>query len=252
LSWQTMCRTEKIVPSEGTRGRQGTALARNKRGSAGSFAMVRVFLGESRYEESGNMKLQLRIAVADDEPDMQEYFARILPRLGHEVVGVAENGRALVDLCRRTDPDLVITDIKMPELDGIQASEAICLHRPVPVILVSAYSEPELIERAENNHVMAFLVKPIKQADLEPAIAIALRRFQQFQSVRREADDLRQALHDRKLIERAKGIVMQKARLDEAGAFRRLQKLASERNQKLVAVAEAILLAEEAWGHPGD
>jgi two-component system, response regulator PdtaR len=198
------------------------------------------------------MRQQLRIAVADDEPDMQEYFARILPHLGHEVAGVAENGRKLVDLCRQTEPDLVITDIKMPELDGIQASEAICLHRPVPVILVSAHSEPDLIERAENDHVMAFLVKPIKQADLEPAIAIALRRFQQFQSVRQEADDLRQALRDRKLIERAKGVVMQKAKIDEAAAFRRLQKLASDRNQKLVVIAEAILLAEEAVSHSGD
>jgi two-component system, response regulator PdtaR len=194
------------------------------------------------------MKQPLRIAVADDEPDMLDYFSRILPRLGHEVVGIAENGRKLVELCRASHPDLVITDIKMPELDGIQASEAICLHRPVPVILVSAHSEPELIERAGNDHVMAFLVKPIKQADLEPAIAIALRRFQQFQSVRQEAQDLRQALHDRKLIERAKGIVMRKTQIDEAAAFRRLQKLASDRNQKLVAVAEAILLAEEAYG----
>jgi two-component system, response regulator PdtaR len=209
---------------------------------------------ENRREFSKRdaMRHQLRIAVADDEPDMQEYFSRILPRLGHEVVGVAENGRQLVDLCRKTEPDLVITDIKMPDLDGIQASEAICLHRPVPVILVSAHSEPDLIERAENDHVMAFLVKPIKQADLEPAIAIALKRFQQFQSVRQEAEDLRQALRDRKLIERAKGVVMQKAQIDEAAAFRRLQRLASERNQKLVAIAEAILLAEEAVSHSGD
>lgn len=196
--------------------------------------------------------MHLRIAVADDEPDMQEYFERILPRLGHEVVCVAENGRQLVEFCERTQPDLVITDIKMPELDGIQAAEQICRHRPLPIILVSAHSDAALIERAENDHVMAYLVKPIKQADLEPAIAIAVRRFAQFQAVQREADDLRQALRDRKIIERAKGVLMLKAHLDESAAFRRLQKLASDRNQKLVAVAEAILLAEEAFGPAAD
>lgn len=196
--------------------------------------------------------MHLRIAVADDEPDMQEYFQRILPRLGHEVIFVAENGRQLVEVCERMQPDLVITDIKMPELDGIQAAEAICRQRPLPIILVSAHSDPGLIERAENDHVMAYLVKPIKQADLEPAIAIAVRRFAQFQAVRQEAEDLRQALRDRKIIERAKGILMRKGQLDEANAFRRLQKLASQRNQKLVAIAEAILVAEEAFGMPID
>ncbi len=196
------------------------------------------------------MKQSLRIAVADDEPDMREYFSKSLSRLGHQVVAVAQNGRELVEQCRALGPDLVITDIKMPDLDGIDAARQIYEDRPVPVILVSAYHDATLIERAEADHVIGYLVKPIKQADLVPAIAIAMRRFEQFQALRQEATDLRQALADRKLIEQAKGILMKKAKLDEAEAFRRLQKLASDKNRKLVEIASMILTAEEALQYP--
>ncbi|GIW88516.1 MAG: transcriptional regulator [Isosphaeraceae bacterium] len=194
------------------------------------------------------MSRRLRIVVADDEPDMQDYFQTILPILGHEVVGVAGTGRELLELCRTERPDLVITDIRMPDLDGIQAAVQISRQNPLPVILVSAHHDPEDIQRAEADHILAYLVKPIKQSDLEPAIAIALRRFEQFQELRKEAADLRQALEDRKIIERAKGIIMKKAGLDEADAFKRLQRLASDRNKKLVEVAHMILTAEEAFG----
>jgi response regulator NasT len=196
------------------------------------------------------MSRSLRIAVADDEPDMRDYFRQILPLLGHEVVATAQDGRELVELCRSTQPDLVITDIKMPDMDGIDAARQIYRNAPVPVILVSAYHDAAFIERAEADHVLAYLVKPIKQADLEPAIAIAMRRFEQFQALRKEATDLKQALEDRKLIERAKGILMKKAGLDEHDAFRRLQKLASDKNRKLIDIAQMILTAEEAFG-PG-
>jgi two-component system, response regulator PdtaR len=193
------------------------------------------------------MTRSLRIAVADDEPDMRDWFRTILPLLGHEVVAVAEDGRDLVTRCQETHPDLIITDIKMPGMDGIDAAVQVYRGGPLPIILVSAYHDPELIHRAEGDHILAFLVKPIKQADLEPAIAIAIRRFEQFQALRKEAADLRQALDDRKIIERAKGLLMKKAGLDEHEAFRRLQRLASDRNRKLVEVAQMILTAEEAF-----
>lgn len=189
----------------------------------------------------------LRIAVADDEPDMQEYFEKILPRLGHEVVSVAENGRQLVEHCRELRPDLVITDIKMPGMDGIEAAEEIFHDRAIPVILVSAHHDTHLIDRADSNHILAYLVKPIKQVDLEPAISIAVRRFRQFQAVHQEAESLRQALEDRKIIERAKGYLMKRTNLDESAAFRRLQKLASEKNMKLIDIAGSIVTAEEAF-----
>jgi AmiR/NasT family two-component response regulator len=193
------------------------------------------------------MTKPLRIAIADDEPDMRDYFAKILPRLGHEVVVVAADGAELVRRCKEEHPDLVITDIKMPEMDGIDAAVRLYEDSPAPVILVSAFHDPALIERAEMDHVMSYLVKPIKQADLEPAISLAMRRFEQFQQLRREADGMRQALEDRKVIERAKGILMKRATLDEPGAFRRLQKTASDKNLKLVEAARMIVTADEAF-----
>jgi response regulator NasT len=192
------------------------------------------------------MKTKLRIVIADDEPDMREYFCKMLPRLGHEVVAAAANGRELVEHCRAQRPDLAITDIKMPELDGIEAAIQVYQDAPLPFILVSAYHDADLIARAEADHIMGYLVKPIKQADLQPAIALALRRFEQFQALRQEAADLRQALQDRKVIERAKGVLMKRGRLQEADAFRRLQKLASEKNRKLIDIAQMVVVADEA------
>jgi two-component system, response regulator PdtaR len=193
------------------------------------------------------MNQALRIAIADDEADMRDYFQQVLPRLGHTVVAAAQDGRELVELCRAKDPDLVITDIKMPEMDGIDAAVQIYKDRPIPVILVSAHQDASLVERAEMDHIMAYLVKPIKQADLAPSIAIAVRRFDQFKTLRQETADLRQALADRKVIEKAKGLLMKKGGLDESESFRRLQKLASEKNRKLVEIATMILTAEEAF-----
>ncbi len=194
------------------------------------------------------MTTPLRIVVADDEPDMREYFRRLLPRIGHQVVAAAENGRELIELCREHQPDLVITDIKMPDMDGIEAAVRVYQERPVPFILVTAFHDPELIARAEADHILAYLVKPIKPPDLEPSIALAVRRFEQFQALRKEAADLRQAMEDRKVIERAKGVVMKRSGLDEQDAFRRLQRLASDKNRKLVDIANMVLVAEEAVG----
>jgi AmiR/NasT family two-component response regulator len=197
------------------------------------------------------MNRALKIVVADDELDMRDYFQQFLPLLGHQVLAVARTGRELVDLCVATHPDLVITDIKMPDMDGIDAAAQIYRQAAIPVILVSAYHDAEFIRRAEADHIMAYLVKPIKQADLEPAIGIAMRRFEQFQALRKETADLKQALEDRKVIEKAKGILMKKAGLDEHDAFRRLQKLASDKNRKLIDIAQTILTAEEALEPPG-
>ena len=188
----------------------------------------------------------LRIAVADDESEMRDFFEKVLPRFGHQVVAVAENGSQLVSHCRELKPDLVITDIKMPELDGIEAANQICRERPVPVILVSAYHDPALIDRAEADHVLAYLVKPIGIADLQPAISIVMRRFSELNALQKECKDLRQALTDRKVIEQAKGLLMKLAGIDEKDAFHRLQELASERNQKLIDAAQSILAVEKA------
>jgi response regulator NasT len=188
----------------------------------------------------------LRMAVADDEGEMVEYYRETLTSLGHQVVATAATGKELIERCRTSHPDLVLTDLKMPDMDGIDAAKQIYRAQPIPVILVSAYHDARLLERAEADYILAYLVKPIKRADLEPAIAIAMRRFEQFQELRKQAADLQQALNDRKVIERAKGILMKVGDLDEAAAFRRLQKLASDNNKKLVEVAQMILFTEEA------
>ncbi len=193
------------------------------------------------------MNRSLRIIVADDERDTRDFFQEFLSLLGHQVLATAQTGRHLVEQCRLLHPDLVITDIKMPDMDGIDAAGEIYKDAPIPVILVSTYHNRELIERAAINHVLAYLVKPIKETELEPAIGIAMKRFEEFQALRQEADDLRQALEDRKVIERAKGIIMRRGKLEEADAFRRLQRLATDKSRKLVEIAHMILVSEEAF-----
>lgn len=193
------------------------------------------------------MSQPLRIAVADDETLMIRWYENTLAKLGHEVVVSAADGRQLIEQCRRHKPDMVITDIRMPDQNGLDAIAELRADRPLPVILVSAYHDPEYVQRALENHVLAYLVKPIKQPDLETAIALVRRRFQEFRALEQQAENLTQALEDRKLIEQAKGILMQRAGLGEPEAFGRLQKLSQDKNQKLVDVARTIVAAEEAF-----
>lgn len=192
------------------------------------------------------MKASLRVVVADDEALIRRYFQEVMHDLGHEVVAIAKDGRELVEQCLALQPDLVISDIKMPDMDGIAAAIEISASITVPIILVSAYHDPDLIERARASRIMAYLVKPIERADLETAIAIAMRRFEEIESSQKEAADLRKALEERKLIEKAKGVLMKRARLSEEEAFRRMQKSACDTNRKLAEVARSVLDAESA------
>jgi AmiR/NasT family two-component response regulator len=193
------------------------------------------------------MSKGLKIAVADDERDMREYLHEVLPRLGHEVVAMAENGRQLAEQCKAARPDLVITDIKMPDMDGIETSVAVNRERQTPVILVSAHHDAETLTRLGIDHIMGYLVKPVSEADLKAAITMAMLRFQHFLAMLKENSDLRQTLEDRKLIEKAKGIIMKRLRVDEEEAFRRVRKFASNQNLKLVAVSRVIAEAGEVF-----
>jgi len=187
----------------------------------------------------------LRIVAADDDPSYHELYRKFISQIGHELVGMSTSGRGLVEQCALVDPDLVISDIKMEDMDGIDAAREICSIHPVPFILVSGYYDPELIERAQADYVLGYLIKPIRKADLETAIAIAMRRFEEFEILRMEADHYRQTLAHRKIIERAKGILMKRAGISETDAFGRLQTLAHEKNQKLVDIAQMILTTAE-------
>jgi response regulator NasT len=186
----------------------------------------------------------LRILIADDESIRLMSLRKQLAALGHRVVGEASSGEQAVALAEATQPDLAILDIKMPVLDGIEAAQQITAARPIPIILLTAYNETELVERAAQASIAAYLMKPVAEEDLLPAITLALRRFRQFEALRREVSDLREALEARKLIERAKGILMHRLGLSEDEAFRRLQRQSQDSNRKLAEVAEAIVMAD--------
>lgn len=189
------------------------------------------------------MNRPLRLIVADDEQDMRDYFVDTLPELGHELLAVAKTGAELLAQCRQHHPDLIITDIRMPDGDGLSAVKAYAEERFTPVILFTAFHDSSVLAQATDDHVFAYLVKPIDRAQLESAIAIAWQRYEQFARLMQETNDLRQALEDRKVIERAKGILMKQKKLDEHDAFRRLQKLARDENRKLAEVARMVVIA---------
>jgi AmiR/NasT family two-component response regulator len=186
----------------------------------------------------------LRILIADDESLRLMSLREQLEKLGHRVVAETSDGRSAADLARELKPDLAILDIKMPELDGISAAEIMMGEHPLPIILLTAYSEKDLAERAASAHVSAYLMKPVSESDLLPAIALAMSRFAEFQSLHKEVDDLREALETRKLVERAKGILMRRLDLTEEEAFRRLQRRSQNENKKLGEIAEAIITAD--------
>ncbi len=187
----------------------------------------------------------LRILIADDESIRLLSLRQQLAALGHQVVAEASNGQEAVTLAETTRPDLAILDIKMPVMDGIEAAQQITRDRPIPIILLTAYNETELVERAAQANIAAYLMKPVAEEDLLPAITLALTRFRQFEALQREVHDLREALEARKVIERAKGILMRRLNLSEEEAFRRLQKQSQDTNRKLAQVAEAIILADQ-------
>jgi AmiR/NasT family two-component response regulator len=187
----------------------------------------------------------LRILIADDESIRLLSLRAQLAALGHRVVAEASTGEEAVALAVSTQPDLAILDIKMPLVDGIEAAERITQARPIPIILLTAYSEAQLVERAAQANISAYLMKPVSEEDLLPALTLALTRFKQFQALRREVVDLREALEARKVIEKAKGILMRRLDLTEEEAFRRLQRQSQESNRKLAQVAEAIVMADQ-------
>ncbi len=185
----------------------------------------------------------LQIVVADDIPEMRILLQKMLQRLGHRAI-LVENGRQLVETCLATDPDLILADVKMPGMDGIEAAEEL-RHRPVPIILISGYHDPELLSRVGTGNIMAYLVKPVEDADVQAAIAVAMTRFRIYREAEQEATRLRQTLEERKIIERAKGILMKRLQLDEPEAFRRMRKFASDRNATMVQIAQEVISAED-------
>jgi two-component system, response regulator PdtaR len=188
---------------------------------------------------------QTRVVIADDESIIRMDLKEMLTGLGYLVVGEAGDGLSAVNLGRELKPDLVIMDIKMPDLDGIAAAKILTEERISPVLLLTAFSQTELIEGAKEAGVVGYIVKPFRESELVPAIEIALSRFKEFRVLEKEAQNLRETLETRKLVERAKGILMDTQGLKEAEAFRKIQKLSMNTRKSMREIAEAVLLAHE-------
>jgi AmiR/NasT family two-component response regulator len=187
-----------------------------------------------------------RVIIADDESLIRMDLREMLTTLGYLVVGEVGDGRSAVNLARELRPDIVVMDIKMPDMDGIEAARILTEEQIAPVILLTAYSQQELVERAREAGVVGYLVKPFKEHDLTPAIEVALARFKEFQALRKEVDDLKLAFETRKLVDRAKGILMDTQGLTEADAFRKIQKMSMNLRKPMKEVADAIILANQA------
>lgn len=188
---------------------------------------------------------KLRLVIADDESIIRLDLKETLQRMGHEVVAEAGDGRTAVELIRLHKPDLAILDVKMPEMDGVDAAKEISHERLAPVLLLTAYSQQDLVRRAMEAGVFAYVVKPFTESDLMPAMGVAIARFREFSEIAREAASLATALETRKLVDRAKGLLMDKHGLPEQEAFRRIQQRSMNMRKSMREIAEAILLADE-------
>jgi two-component system, response regulator PdtaR len=189
------------------------------------------------------MSESLRVLIADDEALHNLALTSQLETLGHQVVATASNGREAVDLARQTKPDLAFLDIRMPTMTGPEAAHEIASDRAIPMIILSAYSDARTVDEAIRAPVFHYLVKPVDPDDLAPAIAVAKARFEEWLDARRQKEMLEMRLEERKIIERAKGLLMDSRGLSEKEAYRFLQKTSQDKNTPMVELARKLLLA---------
>ena len=188
---------------------------------------------------------QARILVVDDESIIRLDLRERLTELGYTVVGEAADGHMAVALTRRLDPDLVLMDIKMPKMDGITAARILLEERIAPIVLLTAFSDRDLVDDAREAGVLGYISKPFREADLVPTLEVAIGRFAELREIELENVNLKETLETRRLVERAKGMLMDAQGLSEKAAFRRIQKLAMDRRKPMKEIAEAIILADE-------
>jgi len=186
----------------------------------------------------------LRVLIADDDPIIRLDLKQMLENLEYEVVAEAGDGQQALQMARETKPDICILDVKMPVMDGIEAVSIITEESIAPTILLTAYSDKELVDRAKDAGVFAYLVKPFKPSDLPPAIEVARSRYEQNTALNKEVSSLEEKLESRKLIDRAKGILMTEHGLNESEAYRRIQLQSMNLRKTMKEVAEAIILAK--------
>jgi len=193
-----------------------------------------------------------RVLIVDDEPVIRLDLKAMLEAMGHVVVGEADNGETALQLARTLQPDLVIADIMMPEMDGIELSRRLAKERIAPVLILTAYSEQAMIEGADRAGVLGYLVKPFREVDLAPAIQVAVSRYRELRAVENQVVNLAHEMEARKKIGRAKRVLMRQLGLSEEEAFRRLQATAESTGKPLGEVAQAILLAHQVQPEPRD
>lgn len=189
------------------------------------------------------MSESLRVLIADDEALHNLALTSQLETLGHQVVATASNGKEAVELARQTKPDLAFLDIRMPTMTGPEAAHEIANERAIPMIILSAYSDARTVDEAIRAPVFHYLVKPVDPDDLAPAIAVAKARFEEWLDARRQKEMLELRLEERKIIERAKGLLMDSRGLSEKEAYRFLQKTSQDKNTPMVELARKLLLA---------
>jgi response regulator NasT len=187
------------------------------------------------------MKPSLRVVVAEDEALIRLDLVEMLTEAGYEVVGQAGDGEAAIAITEKEKPDLVVMDVKMPKLDGISAAERIANQRIAPVVILTAFSQRDLVERARDAGAMAYLTKPFTIEDLMPAIELAVSRFQEIKQLDAEVTDLQEQLKARKLIEKAKGILMKNLNISEPEAFKWMQKTAMDKRRSMTDVAQLVM-----------
>lgn len=192
-----------------------------------------------------NIEEASRVLIADDNTAHRQYLAAQLELLGFNVVAAAATGEEAVALYEEFKPDLVIMDIKMPKVDGIEAAKIMTSHNPVPVILITGHSSGLLLDRAIESGVFAYLLKPITKKELLPAIRLAFARFKEFTAFKTEVNDLKDAIEARKLVERAKGILMKRLNISEEDAFKLLQTQSQNENKKLKDIAQMVITASK-------
>ena len=188
---------------------------------------------------------QKRVVIAEDETLIRMNLKQALVEMGYLVVGEAGDGASAINLARSLKPDIVVMDIKMPRLDGIDASNVLLAERVAPVVLLTAHSGPEYISRARAAGVGAYILKPFREADLMPAMEMAMARYAELVSLDKQLGDIKEALDARKVVERAKGMLMQRNGLAEAEAFRRIEQLSANSGKSMREVATALMLASD-------
>lgn len=186
-----------------------------------------------------------RVLIAEDNSKTRLFLKNQLELLGYEVVCAVSNGAAAVEKVAEMNPNLVIMDVKMPEMDGIDAAREITSKGPVPIILITGLSSDEVATKAIEAGVFAYLVKPVTKKQLEPAIKLAMARYSEFKSLKVEVDDLKDAIETRKLVERAKGILMKRCNISEEEAFKLLQSHSQKENKKMREIADNIITASK-------